>query len=487
MPRLGVQARSGAHIMRHIGNRHPQDMTARIGRACVRCGVNRIVAVTRINGVNRDQWHVAQICPRAQRCGFCSLRLAHHGIGEMVGDAMLMDRNQADSLCPGRIAKNGRDPRLRQAHAFRAGLFGLYQLAVFGAIDEFPRHAPFLVGSLVDRQNAPAFRTGSVNTQHLQRVSPDFADQTRLIGIVLAGHFGQPCQNAVTGPQRLIALAGEEQDARGGVIAGPFHGLGEQITLTVGGKDGQDRHRRQLVRLAVAAAFAYQRAVGFKFLQQAFQLDLAIALDAKGLGDIAFRHKAGVFGNPLADLVFCGDLGHGLRISREVGHEKPKASDAAKGFEYLGEKEVAKPRLKIKAHVAVFNTRIKENLAVWREAKAFVERQCVQLRTQFDAGNARHRAKLIHRRQHQCRTQPRAARAGQHAYAPHLAGIAHHQQPCRSHRNPVQRCQKMHRQPVKIIHLIGLGHALFFDKHSASQGTTDGDIIRHADDKRHAK
>ena len=249
-----------------------------------------------------------------------------------------MDGNQTDRLRPGRIPQDRGNPRLRQAKPLWSGLFRLHQLAILGTLGELTRHAPFLVGSLVDRQNAPAFGARPKNTKHFQRVLADLADQPRLIGVVLPRYFGQPCQNTVTSPQCLIAVAGDKQNARGGVVARPFHRCGEQITLTVGCQNGQNRHRRQLVRLAVAAPFAHQCAVGFQLFQQPFQFDLAIALDTKGLRNIALGHQAGVIGNPLADLVFGGNLHHTLPLSRRAGREKPGRGAVAKGFQYLCKK-----------------------------------------------------------------------------------------------------------------------------------------------------
>ena len=237
---------------------------------------------------------------------------------------MLVNGNQADGLCARRIAKDRGDPRLWQAKPLWPGLFCLHQLAVIGPIGEFTCDAPFLVGPLVDGQNAPAFGPGAVNAQHLQRVRANLADQPRLIGVVRGGHFGQTCQNTVARPQSLVALAGNEQNARGGIVACPFRRRGKLITLRIRCQDGQNRHRRQLIRLAVAAPFAHQSDVGFKFLQQAFQFNLCVTFDGKGFGNIAFRHQAGVFRHPLADLVFCGELGHALPLTRGGRREKTR-------------------------------------------------------------------------------------------------------------------------------------------------------------------
>ena len=96
--------------------------------------------------INRYQRQIAQISAilRTSRCGTVCLR--NHRIREVVGNAMLMDRDQANRTRLGWITKAGHNTCLGQPHpAFGARLFRLNQLSVFGAIRDARGNCPFLL------------------------------------------------------------------------------------------------------------------------------------------------------------------------------------------------------------------------------------------------------------------------------------------------------------------------------------------------------
>ena len=95
-PRLAVKGAARRDVMGDIGNGHPDDMAAGIAGLIVGHGIDGIIAVARINGVDGDQGQIAQILAarHAHRRGLVGL--GNHRIGELVGDAVLVNGNQAD-------------------------------------------------------------------------------------------------------------------------------------------------------------------------------------------------------------------------------------------------------------------------------------------------------------------------------------------------------------------------------------------------------
>ena len=123
-------------------------------------------------------------------------------------------------------------------------------------------------------------------------------------------HHGQAGQNAVALAQRRIAGAGDEQHDGLDPLAMPFQRPREQVAIGVRGLHLQHADRRQAVRVAIAALALFQMPLGLKLFEDAFQIDPIRALDAKGLGDIAFRGQGGVRRDPVQDLLLGGDASH---------------------------------------------------------------------------------------------------------------------------------------------------------------------------------
>ena len=122
-------------------------------------GKDRVVVVARVLGVDGDERQLAQVLAALEACGLHAVGLGQHLLGEIVRDAVLVDRDERDGLGFGRIADAGRDPRAGQAEAaFGAGLLGLHELAFLRAAGRHPAATVHSLGrALVDRQDATAF------------------------------------------------------------------------------------------------------------------------------------------------------------------------------------------------------------------------------------------------------------------------------------------------------------------------------------------
>ncbi len=81
-PRLAVQRRIGAHIGGDVGDGDPDDPAACIGRVFITLGVDGVVVVARIGGVDGDEGDVAQVFAPLQRRDGLILGLALDGLGE---------------------------------------------------------------------------------------------------------------------------------------------------------------------------------------------------------------------------------------------------------------------------------------------------------------------------------------------------------------------------------------------------------------------
>ena len=291
--------------MRHIGNRHPQDIAARIAWVFIGMGMDGVIPVAGIHRVDGHQRQMAQVFAVAQRRGFGAVGLGDHRIGELVGDAVLMDGNQADGARPGGIAQPFDDPRRGQAHAFGPSLFGLHQLAIAGLHGQACGHTPFRHAALVDRHDPPALVAGAEDAQHADGIDPQLADHPRLIGEILALHRGQLGQNPVSLAQGRIARPRQQMHARGIRLALPFRRFGKQIACRIRLQHPQDADRGQGARFTEIPLAPGDGALQLQLFQQAFQFDtLGAALDGKSLGNIALRRERGVLGDPLADLIF---------------------------------------------------------------------------------------------------------------------------------------------------------------------------------------
>ena len=289
-------------------------MPARILRICIRFRVNRVIAVARVNRINRHQRQPAQILALAKRCHHAALRLGHHRIGKLIRDAMLMDRNQTDRPRARRIAQPRGDPRLWQTDLTLARQFALDQLAVPGPSRRIPRHAPFLVRPLVDRQNPTALGRATENPQHLERIGPQSPDQPRLVIMILCHNLGQPRQYPAALTQSRIALLRLDQNAKA-ILDTLFQGPRKQIAIAIRCQHLQHRHRRQRARFTVGPHPFFDDPLALQLAQQALKVNARVALDLERVGNVALGRFARIVGDPLPDLVFAGKGVHGFPVA----------------------------------------------------------------------------------------------------------------------------------------------------------------------------
>ena len=216
---------------------------------------------------------------------------------------MLVDRDQRHSLWCRRVPQPFNDTRPRRSHArLWSGLFRLDQLAILGPVGRVFGHPPFLVGPFVDGHNAPALCGLAKDAQDPLRVRANAADQPRLVVVVLRLYQRQPRQNTVARTQGRVRGTGDHQHHGLHAFALPLHRFGKQITILVRPRDLQHRHRRQAVRVLIAALALFQMAFGLQLFQHAFQIDPGRPLDAERLGDVTLGGQSGVFGDPVKDL-----------------------------------------------------------------------------------------------------------------------------------------------------------------------------------------
>jgi hypothetical protein len=232
-------------------------------------------------------------------------------VGEVVGDAVLVDRDERYGARPRRIAEPRDHAGARQSEArLRSGKFGLHQFAVAGRQGGAGGDGPFPLGPLVDRHDAPALGRLAEDAEDAVRRLADAADQARLVVVPLGLDLRQTAEDAVAPAKRRVALARDDQHARLRALTGPFERLGEKVALPVRAEHFEHRDRRQPVRVAVGAAALLEVAVRLQFLQDTLEVHARGALDAEGLGDVALGALGRMVGDPGEDFVLGGNAGH---------------------------------------------------------------------------------------------------------------------------------------------------------------------------------
>ena len=130
--------------MGDIGDGDPNDVATVVFGVIIRQRTDGIIMVTRIRRVDREKRQVAQIFAFAQSHRLGSICFCNHRIGEMIGDAVLVDGNQRHRFrCHG-ITQNISNPRGRQANTgLWPDTFRLYQFTILGVQTIRFCHLPF--------------------------------------------------------------------------------------------------------------------------------------------------------------------------------------------------------------------------------------------------------------------------------------------------------------------------------------------------------
>ncbi len=198
------------------------------------CGVAGVVMVARVRRVDGDQRQVAQILAALEAGGLRRVGLGDHLVGEVVGDAVLVDGDQRDGSRRGRIAQTARrcaraagpcGPSARPArprparHPARRG-WRRRRPAI-------PCRCPLSMGR-IRPPSAPLRKMPSI----LHGLVPMRADQPRLV--MVRPRPATACrrgEDAVARPQRGIATPRGDQRARLRPLAVPFQRAGEQVAV----------------------------------------------------------------------------------------------------------------------------------------------------------------------------------------------------------------------------------------------------------------
>ena len=190
--------------MRHIRDRHPNDMPARIISRVILMRIAGIIMIARIRRINGDQGHISQIFAALYPCRALRFGLMHHIFREMIRDIMLVNCNQGHCFWRRGIPQTRHHPCARQSHArFWARLLCFNQFTIFCAAGIIGANLPFFARPL-NGHDAPPFRSLPENPQDLAWIGGDSADQATFILIAFSLNFGESRQNAITRAQGRV-------------------------------------------------------------------------------------------------------------------------------------------------------------------------------------------------------------------------------------------------------------------------------------------
>ena len=154
---LAVEGAAGADVGGDVGDGDPDDVAPGVLRVVVGVGEDGVVVVAGVGGVDGDEGERAQVLALAEGQRARGFGLGEGGLGELVGDAVLVDGDERDGFRRGRVAEAGGDAGARQAvRAGLADLLGLDQLARAGSAAVALGDQPVAVGALVDGGDAAA-------------------------------------------------------------------------------------------------------------------------------------------------------------------------------------------------------------------------------------------------------------------------------------------------------------------------------------------
>ena len=265
LARIPVERFIGAHIMGDVGDGDEDMPAARIVRVAVGLGPYGIVEIARVDAVDGDQRHGAQIAALAERWRAGGGGGGERGVGELGGDEIGVDGEQTDGARRVHGAEALGYPCPRQAEAAPGQHLGQDQLARHGAGALLGRHQIVAARAPVGRLDAPAARRADIVGDEAAEQAPaagiEHPDGARLIAAV--GVSGEPRQNAVTDAERALARRfGRNIDVRKQRVRGlGFHRAGAQFTVGIDAFDFEHADIGQLAPAFAGAAGAAAMAV----------------------------------------------------------------------------------------------------------------------------------------------------------------------------------------------------------------------------------
>ena len=228
--------------------------------------------------------------------GAGGLGLGERGLGELVGDAVLVDGDERDRARRGGVAEAGDDAGARQAVAAAlADLLGLDQLALAGAGAVAGRDLPVAVGALVDGGDAAAGLARVVDADDPPRPHADAADDPggeRGVGAVerqscarAGGRRRRGAGSSRRARTRMRGAAPSASHSAGSAQRSPSASAPVTRSTSTGGRSPCGRTRRRLLLEQAVAAICGE---------ELLQLDLGRALQPEGAGDVALGGLAGL-------------------------------------------------------------------------------------------------------------------------------------------------------------------------------------------------
>ena len=303
--RLPVQLGAGADIGGDIGDGDPDDPAAFIPGVFVAHGIDRVVVVARIGGVDGDEGHVAQVLAALQRRQFLILGLALHGLGEAGRDAVGVDGDQGGGAGIVFLADMFQDLAALGAIALVA-LFdgGQNQIAVAQVPGLGLGHQQHVLGAAVDRLDAGLARRLADDAKDAVGPHVQLLDQP---GFPAVGAALELDQQAVAQARGGLGLVGDQQGV--GRVGAGLDQTDVQFAVRIALDHIGDADGGQGAGLgkALAAALA-QPAFFFEFADHFAQGPAVAALQPEMACDIGLLGRSGL-AQEGDENVFVGETG----------------------------------------------------------------------------------------------------------------------------------------------------------------------------------
>ena len=271
--------------------------------------------IARVAGVDRDDRQVAQILAviLAERQLGRTLRFLNRLWREGVGDAVLVDRDQAERLGGERIAQDigNLDARARTA----SGRLRQHQLPGLGPAQIGNRLR--MTFALVDR-GKPAL-PGSVNFHHAHHLFGASGELFHRVSDPARGGFLGPGQDAIPHAQRGLLTLFDQTQPRGWNVLFrlPAVGNGQRLTI-LGSHHAQYGHLGNTAHAVESRAVAVNQTLFGHVLEQRLELNLFLPFQAKGAGNLPLAGRLFAVGDEIQDLLAAWQAGLRLGAFHQV-------------------------------------------------------------------------------------------------------------------------------------------------------------------------